>query len=285
MRGFPPNHILLNSAVEDISNDETGKVIVTLEDGSTATYDHVIIATNPDQAKALILPNATKEEREILSGFERKKHTAILHSDLNFLPKNKATWASRNYITSSTHSSPSLNKVSLTYDMNALQHIPTQTFGHILVTLNPLTPPNPSLIQGQYKYSQTLHNPATVRAQARLPLIQNKRGISYCGAWTESAVKDDDFSSGLKIAQEHLGAKLPFKFHDSAVDRKRPSLGLVDLIVRLMLSLVQFLVLLAEKLWTAQGDFREDVKGRLRSRLPSKARTPLQTNGWHKKKQ
>ena len=39
--------------------------------------------------------------------------------------------------------------------------------------------------------------------------------ISYCGAWTKYGFHEDGFSSGLKVAMEHLDAKLPFHFTDS----------------------------------------------------------------------
>lgn len=133
MRGFPPNHIFLNTAVDHVTNDDDGKVVLHLEDGRADVYDHVIIATHGDQAKALILPEADQEEREILSGFETSRNTAILHSDLSLMPKNPAAWSSWNYITKSSPTSSNIDQVCLTYNMNILQHIPVEIFGHVLV--------------------------------------------------------------------------------------------------------------------------------------------------------
>ncbi|KAI9655096.1 MAG: hypothetical protein M1821_005579 [Bathelium mastoideum] len=73
--------------------------------------------------------------------------------------------------------SPTLDRVSLTYNMNILQHIPTSLFGDVLLTMNPPHPLDPSTIQGQYNYSHPLYTPEAVVAQKRLPKIQGKRGI------------------------------------------------------------------------------------------------------------
>jgi len=80
--------------------------------------------------------------------------------------------------------------------------------------------------------------------------IQNKRGISYAGAWTKYGFHEDGFSSGLLVAQEHLGAKLPFEFKDSTYSRgKRPKLGLADLFLRLVILIIQvFVVQVVERL-------------------------------------
>lgn len=127
--------------------------------------------------------------------------------------------------------------------MNILQHIPEDKFGHILVTLNPLYQPDPALTQGRFFYSHPLYTTEAVQAQKQLRYIQNKRGISYAGAWTNYGIHEDGFSSGLQAAQDHLGAKLPFDFVDSTLSRgKKPKLGIVDYFVRLIIILIQVLV-------------------------------------------
>ena len=128
--------------------------------------------------------------------------------------------------------------------MNLLQHIPTNTFGHVLVTLNPLHPPKPELVQGSWTYHHPLYNAAAIKAQSLLPRIQNTRGISYAGAWTKYGFHEDGFSSGVKVAMDHLGAEVPFEFVDSTFSRgRRPALGWRDYAVRIFVHLVQLVVL------------------------------------------
>ena len=143
-----------------------------------------------------------------------------------------------------------MDKVCLTYNMNILQRIPRNPFGDVLVTLNPIHRPTPSKIQGRYFYTHPLHTPSSVRAQRMLRYIQNRRGISYVGAWTGYGYHEDGFTSGLQVAQDHLGAKLPFEFRDSTYSRGRvPRLGLLDHLLRLFILAFQvFVIQMLERL-------------------------------------
>ncbi|UNI19836.1 hypothetical protein JDV02_005983 [Purpureocillium takamizusanense] len=250
MKGFPPNHLFLNTPVRHVSNDESGHVLLHLESGKTEVFDHVILATHGDQALSIIAPTATEQERSILSCFQTSQNEVVLHSDLTLMPQRRKAWSSWNYLTLSSPSRANIDQVSLTYNMNILQHIPREPFGDVLVTLNPLHRPRPAQTQGRYFYSHPLYTPTAVRAQKLLRNIQNKRGISYAGAWTKYGFHEDGFSSGLLVAQEHLGAKLPFEFKDSTYSRgKKPKLGLGDLLLRLLILLVQvFVVQIMERL-------------------------------------
>lgn len=268
MRGFPPNHVFLNTPVRSITNDDDGRVRLHLDNGRSEVYDHVIIATHGDQARELILPEADLEERQILSGFKTSKNTAILHSSLSLMPRSRKAWSAWNYITESSATSSNVDQVCLTYNMNFLQHLPEEVFGHVLVTLNPLHLPDPESVQGRYTYSHPLYNSAAIRSQGLLHRIQNTRGISYCGAWTKYGFHEDGFSSGLKVAQEHLGATLPFKFRDSTFSRgKRPVLGIMDLLLRIWIIAVQLLLRVLEKLLRIQRQGRQQLEPKVKRLL------------------
>lgn len=131
--------------------------------------------------------------------------------------------------------------------MNILQHIPVATYGDILVTLNPITMPATSAIQGRWSYAHPLYNAKMIACQKLLPRIQNTRGISYAGAWTKYGFHEDGFSSGIKVAVEHLGAELPFKFVDSTFSRGRtPRNSPTDWVARLLIWYVQILIWIVE---------------------------------------
>ena len=63
MKGFPSDHVFLNSSVQQIENDVGGRVVLYLEDGRIDTFDHVILATHGDQALSILGSSATEEER------------------------------------------------------------------------------------------------------------------------------------------------------------------------------------------------------------------------------
>ncbi|KAI1169491.1 FAD/NAD(P)-binding domain-containing protein [Nemania sp. FL0916] len=251
MRGFPPNHLFLKTAIKHLSNDKHGQVRLHLENGKTEVYDHVILATQGDQAFQIIAPSATDEERGILSNFHTSENTCVLHSDLSLMPKRQKAWSSWNYLaTSSPWTNTDIDQVSLTYNMNVLQHIPRSAFGDVLVTLNPIHEPKAATIQGRFSYSHPLYTTAAVQALDRLPNIQNKRGISYAGAWTRDGFHEDGFSSGLHVAINHLGARVPFEFVDSTLSRgRRPELTLLDWLLRIIILIIQiFLIDLPDRM-------------------------------------
>lgn len=201
------------------------------------------LVVHGDETLSVIGPSPTAQERSILSCFQTSQNEAVLHLDLSLMPQNRKVWASWNYLTLSSPSRANIDQVSLTYNMNILQHIPREPFGHVLVTLNPLHRPRSDTTQGRYSYSHPLYTPAAIRAQKQLRKIQNKRGISYAGAWTKYGFHEDGFSSGLHVAQERLGAKLPFAFRDSMYSRgKKPSLRLAKIGLRFVILIVQVVV-------------------------------------------
>ena len=167
---------------------------------------------------------------------------------VQLMPTRPLTWSSWNYITRSSSLSPT-STVCLTYDMNILQHIPRSEYGDVLVTLNPLWQPKAELTQGRWSYNHPLYNSQAIRSQNLLPYIQNTRNISYCGAWTKYGFHEDGFSSGLKVAVEHLGAKLPFDFVDSTFSRgRRPVLYWQDYLLRIVILTISILITLIQRL-------------------------------------
>ncbi|MCJ1466032.1 hypothetical protein MMC07_004651 [Pseudocyphellaria aurata] len=238
MKDFPQDQVHLNTPVKSVRTRTDGQIVLLQRDGKVDIYDHVILATHGDNAMEIIRMTATAEEKEILSNFKTSSNTASLHSDLSLMPTRSLAWASWNYITT-TPTPNSRPTVCLTYNMNILQHIPSATYGDVLVTLNPIHAPRPELTQGTWTYRHPLYTAAAIRSQTRLPHIQNTRGISYAGAWTKYGFHEDGFSSGLRVAVDHLGARLPFDFVDSTFSRgRRPVLGYADWAVRAFVQVV-----------------------------------------------
>ncbi|KAL2261008.1 hypothetical protein VTK26DRAFT_4821 [Humicola hyalothermophila] len=278
MRGFPPNHLRLNTRVTALTHDANGRLRLHTENGSSDTFDHVILATHGDQAYSIIRDWATDEERAILQAFRTSENTAVLHSDTSLMPSSRKAWSSWNYLTTSPPPSPATRssrtsttttttvsdvsqqqqkqqQVCVTYDLNTLQHVPRSAFGPVLLTLNPLREPDPASVQARFVYRHPLYTPAAVRAQRLLGRIQNTRGVSYAGAWTGYGFHEDGFTSGLRVAVEHLGAKVPFEVIDSTFARgRRPELGVGDWVVRAVVWLVQvFVVGVVERLMLMVG--------------------------------
>lgn len=252
LKDFPKDHVHLNAKVTAVVPEMKGKVMLRVN-GQDLLFDHVIIATHGDQALEMLKPVASAKELDILQGFRTNRNIAVLHSDTSLMPQRRVIWSAWNFFTTSPfpdNGKTNVDKICLTYWMNLLQHIDEQKYGHVLVTLNPLHPPDPELTQGVWEYSHPMYDAQAIQSQKNLPIIQNVRGVSYCGAWTKYGFHEDGFSSGLAAAQNHLGAKLPFKFVDSTFSRgPKPRLTLKNHVVRLIISIIQLVIVKVVAVW------------------------------------
>jgi predicted NAD/FAD-binding protein len=239
-------HVHLGTPVQSLTSTN-GRVELSLGGqghGRTEIFDSVILACHGNQARHLVDASVTFEESGILAAFETTPNTAYLHSDLSLMPKRRSAWSAWNYLTTSSPSvsqkgSGDLQTVSLTYNMNILQHIPVSDFSNVLVTLNPKTPPMPSLTQATCEYQHPLYNGRTVAAQIELENIQGKRGIWYAGAWTGYGFHEDGFSSGMRVGLR-LGGDVPWEVKDAKFSRGiKPILGWQDHMARLMILVLQ----------------------------------------------
>ena len=83
MADFPREHVHMGEGVKAVSNVKDGRIRILLSSGTEDFYDHVIMATHGDQALDILHETASREERQILSGFKFSANTAVLHSDLS----------------------------------------------------------------------------------------------------------------------------------------------------------------------------------------------------------
>ncbi|KAM0789863.1 hypothetical protein ACM66B_006709 [Microbotryomycetes sp. NB124-2] len=202
------------------ARDDHGKVILKTEAGEEHEFDHVVFACHADTTLKILERGqaVTAEEREILGGFEFSKNRAILHADTEMMPKRRSTWSAWNYLTFSDGKKANVDRVSLTYWMNLLQSIPEDKFGPVLVTLNPPFEPKSGLLIDEYWYQHPLFSERSVQSQAELHRIQNRRNMTYAGAWTKYGFHEDGFASGLRVATKYLDAKLPFEVRHAERD-------------------------------------------------------------------
>lgn len=218
-------------------------VEVTDGNGTTTTYDAVVIATHPHQALAM-LAEPTPLHRELLGAMPYSPNTALLHTDTSLMPRLTQTWASWNFRRPSSelartktqasrlrraqpnpsllgdgstvpkHSGPAgQDGVVVTYDLTRLQRLETET--HYLVTLGGEHLVDPATVIDRMEYEHPLYTPESVAAQRRLPEIDTDR-VAFAGAYHGWGFHEDGARSGL-AAVERLGLTWP-----SPVAEQRP---------------------------------------------------------------
>lgn len=229
----------LCTPVKSVKNASSDKhVVLTTADGREEVYDHVIMACHSDIALSILKEGGDirPEEEKILGMFKWNKNESVLHSDTRLLPKSHLARSCWNYLSFSAATRDGQTKsnndqVSVTFDMNVLQHIPEKKHGPVLVSINPPFEPEPSTIQGRWTFDHPVLDGNAIRAQRMLRTIQGIRGITYAGGYHNFGFHEDAFTSGLLAATTYSGldAKLPFDLEfaegspwdDSS--RKRPA--------------------------------------------------------------
>ena len=183
------------------SQSENSQVEVVTSTGSH-WFDEVVMACHSDQTLELV-HGIDQDARNILASVPYQKNRAILHTDINFLPATERCWAAWNYTAKSGTTPTAQQHVSVNYLINRLQPLPKAfKYTQIIVSLNPLTDPNPKLVHEEIHYSHPVFDMRAVQAQKELPLIQGNSSIWYCGAWTGFGFHEDGLRSGELVAMD-----------------------------------------------------------------------------------
>ena len=119
----------------------------------------------------------------------------VLHTDTRLLPDRQLAWASWNYRLTPNRQT----QAAVTYDMNILQGIDSDTT--FCVSLNQTPMINPLKILARYTYAHPQYSLAAVAAQGRREEISGVRNTFYCGAYWANGFHEDGVVSALHVAQ------------------------------------------------------------------------------------
>ncbi len=176
------------------------KIIILSDNNENIEVDKVVIATHANQSLK-ILEEPSEEEKKILSQFKYTSNEAFLHSDNFFMPRNKKTWSSWNFIGNSKND----NQFSLSYWMNNLQNLKSNK--NYFVTINPKSSPKKYLDHTSFEHP--IYNLDTIEVQKKMYLIQGYLNTYYCGSYCGFGFHEDGIQSAAYIA-EILNISLPW---------------------------------------------------------------------------
>ncbi|MGW7207813.1 NAD(P)/FAD-dependent oxidoreductase [Streptomyces sp. NPDC054837] len=169
-------------------------VDITAEDGTTESYDAVVIAVHPDAALRL-LADATAREREVLGAFRYSRNSTLLHTDTGLLPRARGARASWNYLMPSC--TAGADRVRVSYDMNRLQRLDAAE--RFVVTLGGEDRVDPGRVLARMIYEHPVYTPESVAAQQRLPEL-NGPVCAFAGAYHGWGFHEDGCRSGVEAA-------------------------------------------------------------------------------------
>jgi predicted NAD/FAD-binding protein len=166
-------------------------------------FDEVVIAAHSDQALAMLGPNATATEREVLGAIPYQENETVLHTDASLMPRRRAVWSSWNFHLPEGRRQGS----TVTYWMNNLQSLPARQ--DYFVTLNRGEAIDPDKVLRRLRYDHPMFTAAGVAAQARHAEISNAgRRTHYCGAYWGWGFHEDGVVSALRALQGIPGTTL-----------------------------------------------------------------------------
>ncbi|MBV2354892.1 FAD-dependent oxidoreductase [Streptomyces sp. J2-1] len=185
--------VRLNAPVRGVLRHTDG-VEITAQDGTTESYDRVVIAVHPDQALRL-LSDATVAEKEVLGAFRYSRNETLLHTDTALLPRAPGARASWNYLMPSCRAGA--DRVRVSYDMNRLQRLDAErTF---VVTLGGEDRVAPDRVLARMTYEHPVYTPESVAAQQRLPELTTSV-TAFAGAYHGWGFHEDGCRSGVEAA-------------------------------------------------------------------------------------
>ncbi len=194
VRGFRDS-IRLNAPVQRVWRDNVGAHVES--NGKIEYFDEVIFACHSDQALDM-LKDPSDEEQSVLEKLEYQDNQVILHTDTALLPKRRSAWAAWNYRLLGTEGERH-RKPTLTYNMNILQHIESETT--FCVSLNSRDQIAADQIVREFCYQHPVFSTQTMKAQKRRNQINGVRSTWYCGAYWYNGFHEDGVRSALDIVK------------------------------------------------------------------------------------
>jgi len=192
------DRIRLRSPVESVRRDAAG-VEVRARGQEPERFDRVVIAAHADQALDM-LADPTDREREILGALPYQENEAVLHTDVSVLPQRRC-WSAWNY---RVPRDPR-GRVAVTYCMNILQRLPTETTW--LVSLNMEGEIDPARVRRRIRTHHPVFTPEGLAAQRRHDELNGPNHTFFCGAYWRHGFHEDGLQSALAVCR-HFGKAL-----------------------------------------------------------------------------
>ncbi len=181
-----------NYQINKIKRIQSGIQVYYGDKNEYFTYDKVILATHADQALSII-EDPNEIEKKILSNFKYKTNEAVIHEDINFMPKNNKAWCSWNSSVKAENSEQN----SITYWLNLLQNLDISK--NIFLTLNPYLKIPEEKIFRKVQFTHPYFDQKAIDSQKDLHLIQNKNNILFCGSYFGYGFHEDGIKSSLDM--------------------------------------------------------------------------------------
>ena len=159
--------LILGHQVESISPAPEGARI-KLEGHEALKFDHVILATQANQALELTAPEF-KIERSILEKFPYESSRVTMHRDRALAPRSKRDWSPVNFILADGETKP-MATIWMNRVQPALRKAPD-----VFQTWNPIVEPHPDKLLAEAKVERPVVTAESVKAIKELQQLRHRR--------------------------------------------------------------------------------------------------------------
>jgi predicted NAD/FAD-binding protein len=172
-----------DAAVQRVS-EENDQVVVCDSRGERRVFDHLIIATQANQALRF-LGERFEREREVLSAFEYEKSRVLMHTDVRLAPHERTSWSPVNFVNEREHNAP-----MATIWMNSVQPELRSLTIPLFQTWNPVLEPRDEHVLSDAMFERpvvTLKTRSAIEALWELHDAPGRR-VWFCGSYASQGV-------------------------------------------------------------------------------------------------
>jgi predicted NAD/FAD-binding protein len=196
------------SLVREAPGAAGGHAAVALREagGSVERFDHVVLATQADQALGL-LADASPAEAALLSAFAYAELRVTMHHDTALLPPDRRDWSAVNLFVHPAHAAPE----STIWIDRVMPGLPSRPgAAPVLQTVMPARRPRDELVVAEAVFQRPLVTTGSAAALPRLAALHAEPGrqIWFCGSYAEAGVPllESAVRSAWQAAQGVLAA-------------------------------------------------------------------------------
>lgn len=187
---------------------EQGRAWLLMEDGGREAFDHVVLATQANQARRLLADadGADAAEASVLEAFRYQPVQVLTHRDPALLPPRRRDWSPVNLRLSPAHAAP-----ESTIWLNAVQPA-LRDAGPVFQTVHPQREPRAELLLGRAAFERPMVDAGSRRALQQLHTLhaQPGRRLWFCGSYAQAGIPllESAVRSAADVARL-LGAEVP----------------------------------------------------------------------------
>ncbi len=174
------------------------QVMLHMDDGSEQGFDHVVLATQANQARQL-LRDAGHDEARVLEGFAYQPVQVLMHRDLSFMPPYPAQWSAVNLKLATGDGAP-----QSTIWINAVQPS-LRDAPDVFQTVHPQHEPRPDALISRASFQRPVVDAASQRALLGLQALHAQAGrrLWFCGSYAQAGIPllESAVHSALAVAQ------------------------------------------------------------------------------------